>query len=255
MSLASSSISIGSRKVSAVEAAMEGDDSPQPARLQAIIAELCGFLNALVAEETGEILDDAESGASPLGLDRRDILIMAAGAAGAASSPIYAKPGVRKCRNSPLRSSPRSKHSQGDQALLDLAYRAVDKCMGMNGLLFAERSHLTKARDALKAAGAASSEESTVDTARNPEVLPPMVRPPAREFRPGENSTIDTSRRPPSAARRRRARNDRGGAGQAGVGPSGADGRGARLHRQVTDGASCAADKVGARHSRQTLSG
>jgi hypothetical protein len=43
-----------------IEAAMEGDDSPQPARLKAIITELCGFLNALVAEETAEILNDTE---------------------------------------------------------------------------------------------------------------------------------------------------------------------------------------------------
>ncbi len=92
------------------------------------------------------------------------------------------------------------KHSEGDQALLDLAYHAVDKCMGMDGLLFAERSHFAKARDALKAAGAVASEEATVDTARNPETPPPMVRPPAREFRPGENATVDTSRRPPAAS-------------------------------------------------------
>src|SRR5215472_2906364 len=44
----------------AIEATMEGDDSPQPARLQAIIAELCSFLNTLVAEETDELLGNLQ---------------------------------------------------------------------------------------------------------------------------------------------------------------------------------------------------
>ena len=38
-----------------LEAAMEGNDSAQPSRLQAIVAEVCAFLNALVSEETGAI--------------------------------------------------------------------------------------------------------------------------------------------------------------------------------------------------------
>ena len=122
----------------AVEAAMEGDGSPQPARLQAIIAELCGFLNALVAEETSEILDETEIGA-PDGLDVEDVLIMAAGAAGGALVADLCKGGGPKVQKFAAALLAKSKHSQGDQALLDLAYRAVDKCMGMSGLLFAEK--------------------------------------------------------------------------------------------------------------------
>jgi len=48
-----------------IEAAVEGDDSPQPARLRAIVAELCQFLNALVAEETGEIIAGREISEAP----------------------------------------------------------------------------------------------------------------------------------------------------------------------------------------------
>ena len=42
------------------EAAIEGDASPQPARLQEIVGELCDFLNALVAEETAELVEGDE---------------------------------------------------------------------------------------------------------------------------------------------------------------------------------------------------
>ena len=235
----------------AVEAAMEGDGSPQPARLRAIIAELCGFLNALVAEETGEILDETEIGA-PDGLDVEDVLIMAAGTAGGALVADLCKGGGPKLQKLAAALLAKSKHSQGDQALLDLAYRAVDKCMGMGGLLFAEKSHLTKARDALEAAGAAPSEESTVDTARNPAVLPPMVRPPAPEFRPGENSTINTSRRPVAAGdgvlEMIAATLGKRGSGHQALMDVAHDCIG-----KVTEGAICAAAKAGARHSQQTL--
>ncbi len=89
----------------------------------------------------------------------------------------------------------KAKHSDGDQALLDLAYHAVAKCMGMDGLLFAERNHLAKAGEALKAAGAAASEEATVDTAHNPAARPPMVRAPAA-FDSGHRSPVDGAANP-----------------------------------------------------------
>ena len=237
----------------AAEAEMEGDDSPQPARLQAIIAELCGFLNALVTEETGEILGGAESHSEPVVSSPPDILIMAAGAAGAALVADLCKDGSPRMRKLAAAVLAKIKHSQGDQTLLDLAYHAVDKCMGMNGLLLAERSHLAKARDALKAAGAASSEELTVDTVRNPEVPSPMVRPPAREFRPGENSAVDTSRGPPAAVsdgvlEMIAAVLSKRGSGHQALMDVAHDCIG-----RLTDGASCAAVKVGARHSQETL--
>ncbi len=237
----------------AAEAAMEGDDSPQPARLQAIIAELCGFLNALVTEETGEILDGAESDSEPAGSSPPDILIMAAGAAGAALVADLCKTGSPRMQKLAAAVLAKVKCSQGDQTLLDLAYHAVDKCMGMNGLLFAERSHLAKARDALKAAGAASSEEATVDSARNPEVTSPMVRPPAHEYGPGENSTVDTSRRPPAPASDGVLEMIAAVLGKRGVGHQALMDVAHDCIGRLTDGASCAADKVGARHSQETL--
>ena len=237
----------------AAEAAMEGDDLPQPARLQAIIAELCGFLNALVTEETGEILDGAESDSEPAGSSPPDILIMAAGAAGAALVADLCKTGSPRMQKLAAAVLAKVKYSQGDQTLLDLAYHAVDKCMGMNGLLFAERSHLAKARDALKAAGAASSEEATVDSARNPEVTSPMVRPPAHEYGPGENSTVDTSRRPPAPASDGVLEMIAAVLGKRGVGHQALMDVAHNCIGRLTDGASCAADKVGARHSQETL--
>ena len=47
----------------AAEAAMEADDSPLPPRLLAIIGELCDFLEAQVAEESAQPLDDGGAAA------------------------------------------------------------------------------------------------------------------------------------------------------------------------------------------------
>jgi len=237
----------------AVEAAMEGDDSPQPARLQAIIAELCGFLNALVAEETSEILDETEIGGAPDGLDVPDVLIMAAGAAGAALVADLCKAGSPRMQKFAAAVLAKGKHSRSDQTLLDLAYHAVDKCMGMNGLLFAERSHMGKARDALKAAGAAPSEESTVDTARNPEAPTPMVRPPAPKFRPGQNATVDTSKRPPSVAGEGVIEMIAAALGKRGSGHQALMDVAHDCIGKLTDGAFCIAVKAGAHHSQETL--
>ncbi len=182
-----------------VEAGMEGDDSPQAARLQAIIAELCVFLNALVAEETGEILGDSEIGSGPVAPDVQHGLVMAAGAAGTALIADLCKAGNPKMQRFAAALLAKTKYSEGDQALLNLAYHSVvNKCMGLNGLLFAERSHLAKARAALQEAGAAPREESKVNTAHNSEVLPPMGRPPAPELRAGDSFPIDTLRHSPS---------------------------------------------------------
>ena len=237
----------------AVEAAMEGDESPQPARLQAIIAELCGFLNALVAEETGEILDEAEIASGPGGPDLPNVLIMAAGAAGAAHIADLCNARGPKMRKFAAMLLTKAKYSQGDQALLDLAHQAVDKCLGMNGLLFAEKSHLGKARDALKAAGAAPSEQSTVDTADNPQVPSPVVRPPTREFRPGTDAMLDNSKRPPSAAGEGVIEMIAAALGKRGSGHQALMDVAHDCIGALTDGILCATAKAGARHSQETL--
>ncbi len=238
----------------AVEAAMEADDSPQPARLQGIIVELCDFLNALVAEETGEILDDAEAAGAPEP-GAAETIIVAGGARGAALIANLCRAQSPKMRKLAAAILAKAKHSDGDQAMLDLAYRAVDKCAGMDGLLFAEKSHLAQARDALKAAGAAAATmDATIDTARNLELLPTMVRPPEPEFRSGENSTIDSSRRPGSSGAG-------GGVLEMIAAVLGKRGQGHQALMDVahdcigklTDGGCCHAAKAGARHSRETL--
>ncbi len=235
----------------AVEAAMEGDDSPQPVRLRAIIAELCGFLNALVAEETGEILDETEIGV-PDELDVEDILIMAAGTAGSALVADLCKARGPKLQNLAAALFAKSKHSQADRALLDLASRAIDKCLGMSGLLFAEKSHLTQAREALQAAGAAPSEASTPSIVYQSELPASMVRRATHE-----NAAVGTPKRAPATA----------GVLEmiaAALDKQGSEGKRRSDHQalmdvahdcigKLTEGAVCTAAKAGVRHSQQTL--
>jgi hypothetical protein len=234
------------------EAAVEGDDSPQPSKLQAIIGELCEFLNALVAEETNEILNDAELAGEPQGSSISDIMVMAAGGAAAAHVANLSSGRSPKLQKFAAEIFAKVKHSDGDQALLDLACHALDKCMGMDRLLFAERSHVAQAREALQAAGGASV-EATVDTAFDPETRPPMVRPPAPEFRPGRNSTRDSSMHYPSGVASgvmemiATVLGKRGGSHQALI---------EIAHdclSKLTDGACCMAAKAGTRHSKETL--
>jgi phage head maturation protease len=232
----------------AVEAAMEGDNSPQPSKLKAIIAELCGFLSALVAEETGEILNDAEVLEEPGEPDLADIVVMAAGRVGATLiADLCGSSNMQKFAAAILA---KAKHSDGDQALLDLAYHAVEKCMGMGGLLFTEKNHMATARDALKAAGAAVA---SVNDARYPAAPPPMIRPSADEPRYGENAAVDTSMRPLSGSSAAALQMIAAALGKR------ADGHQALMDvahdciGKLTDGTCCLAAKAGARHSRETL--
>ena len=205
MSLASSSISIGSRKAWRSRRRWRATTCPQPARLQAIIAELCGFLNALVAEETGEILDDAESGSGLPAPTPPDILIMAAGAAGAAlvadlckgAEPENAETRRRAPRQDPSTARATRRCSTSPIMRSTSAWAWTVCCSP-------RRSHLAKARDALKAAGAAASEEATVDTARNPRFRRRWSGRRSREFRPARiprrHARGARGRRPPATA-------------------------------------------------------
>jgi phage head maturation protease len=235
----------------AIEAAMESDDSPQPARVQAIISELCGFLNALVAEETNEILEETEIGGAVDEPDVPSVLIMAAGAAGAALVAGLCKPRCPKTQKLVATLFTKAKHSQSDQALLDLAYHAVDKCIGMNGLLFAERSHMARARDALKAAGAAPRDEATVNSPYDPEVPTAKVRP--RQFRPGEIPTVRTSNHPTSAPSEGVVEMIAAALGKRESGYQALIDVAHNCVARLMDGACCAAAKAGARHSQETM--
>jgi phage head maturation protease len=236
-----------------VEASMEGDDSPQAARLQVIIAELCIFLNALVAEETGEILDDSEIGSGPVVPDVQNGLVMAAGTAGTALIADICKAGNPKMRRFATALLAKARHSEGDQALLDLAYHSVDKCMGLNGLLFAERSHLAKARAALEKAGAAPIEASNVITGHNSEVRAPMGRPSAPVLRPGGGFPIDTLRHSPSSTSTEVLDMIAAALGKRGSGHQALMDVAHDCVGKLTDGALCATAKAGARHSREIL--
>jgi uncharacterized protein DUF6582 len=149
-----------------VEAAMEDDQSPQPARLEAIINELCDFLNALTAEETDEISNDAEidgSSRSPAGPGR---LAMATGAAGAARLATLLKTGSPKMQKLVAGLLAKAKHSQSDQVLVDIARYACDRCLEIDGLSAGAKEEMGQARDRLRAAGAAPFMEPTADKIR-----------------------------------------------------------------------------------------
>ncbi len=73
----------------------------------------------------------------------------------------------------------KAKHSQGDQALLDIAFLACDKCLSAGGLSVDEKENMGKARDHLHKAGALPGEGSTFDMMDDAEdLLPAPVTPP-----------------------------------------------------------------------------
>ncbi len=177
-----------------VETAMEGDNSAQPARLQAVIEELCSFLNVLVAEETGEILSDVQMDGGFPPERASELLAMAAGAPGAARIAALLKTGNPNMQKLAADLLTNAKHSQGDQALVDMALHACDRCMEIDGLSAKEKAHLAGTRDHLCAAGAIPSNISSGDAAGSVEHVAPQIYPPPAEFRTGDNATVDTSR-------------------------------------------------------------
>jgi Family of unknown function (DUF6582)/Caudovirus prohead serine protease len=234
----------------AIEAAMEDDNSAQPSRLQAIIAELCGFLNAMVAEQTDEILNDTDIGGGSVGPRAAEIFIMAAGAPGAALVADLCRDRGPKMQKLAAVILAKAKHSDLDQALLDLAYQAVDKCVGMNSLLFAERSHMAAAGQALKAAGATVSEESAGHVARQPAVRSAASRIQATEVDPSQNSTLERpSHGPaPEVLEMVAAALGKRGLGQQALMDIAHDCIG-----KLTEGMCCVVAKAGARHSQEML--
>jgi hypothetical protein len=177
-----------------VEAAMEGDDSPQPARLQSIITELCGFLNALVAEETGELLGDAQMDDECLPQRAAELIATTASAPGAARIAALLKTGNPHMQKLAAALIAKANHSQGDQALVDMALCACDRCLKIDGLSVEEKAHMARACDHLREAGAAPSETSSLYAAGDIEHMAPQMEPPPSDFRPGDNATVDSSK-------------------------------------------------------------
>jgi hypothetical protein len=227
----------------ATEAAMEGDDSPQPNRLGAVIDELCGFLNALVAEETAEIGNDDDLGGELAAVP----MAMAAVASSLAKSGLGGRAKL-------FAALAKAKHSMGDQALLDCAHMAVKAARGIDGLTSMEKGHLDDCMESMKAAGA--TVHSTQDTAGNPEHPAPKAEPPAQEYRPGAYTTWDSSQRAEKVLELiAQALGKRGKAPQALM-----DVAHGCLHK-LTDGKVCMKDAVlspskeaaGGRHSKETM--
>jgi hypothetical protein len=226
-----------------LEAAIENDNSPPPARLRAIITELCGFLDALVTEETGEIVAAEEDSAS-LAPQFPEMLAMAAGTAGIARPAALLEKGKPNMRNFGASLLAKAKHSQSDQALVDLAHLACDKCLKIGGLSVDEKEHMDKACEHLCRAGAVPIEDPQLDTMdenRGSE----SPRMPASQLRPADASRVDTAK-------------------VLGVVAAGLSKRG-RAHQplmdvahecvsELTDGMTCGeAAKIEARHSGDTV--
>ena len=177
-----------------IEAAMEGDQSSPPVRLQAIIGELCSFLNVLVGEETGELLEIVHSGGPGCSVpDTAKLLRAAAGPRGAARIAVFLNRQNPEMRQLATCLLAKAKHSHADQALADMALYACDKCIEIESLPADEKEHISRARGYLLEAGAAPSGAPAVDPVGNVSEVAPQVNPPASDFRPGDNATTDTS--------------------------------------------------------------
>jgi hypothetical protein len=183
-----------------IRAMMEADVAPQSVQLQAIINDLRSFLNELVVEESDEILDNPQMEAGADSSDVGEFLAMAADARGAARITALLKTGNSKMQMFAASLLAKAKHSQGDQALVDMAHYACEKCLQIGGLSVEEEQHMREAHERLRQAGAVTLGGSTVDTRGGfADVASPMNRPPS-DFRPGDNATVDTSRMSASVA-------------------------------------------------------
>jgi hypothetical protein len=177
-----------------VAAAMEGEASPPPGSLREIVTELCGRLGALVTEETNEILSDPQIDDGSLSMNAPELLAIAAGARGATRIAALLRTGKPNMQKFAAGIVAKAKHSQSDQALVDMARYACDKCLKIDGLSAEETAHISKARDHLCEAGAAPSEVSAVDSMGDIDPVAPEIDPPVSDFRPGDNATVDTSK-------------------------------------------------------------
>jgi HK97 family phage prohead protease len=220
----------------ATEAIIEGDDSEQPKRLEAIVDELCGFLNALVAEETAEIKSDSEDMS-----DAGEIVGMAAIASSLTKSG-------HAGRAKHFADLAKARHSAGDRALLDVAHHAARAARDLPGLTKAAADHLDDCMECMKAAGAheSSGEDSTQDTGHNAGHRAPTASPPAQEYRPGAYTTVNTAQK--AVLELIAEVLGKRGKGHLAL----MDVAHHALHK-ATDGAVCDAEKAGGRHSQETM--
>ncbi len=160
-----------------LEAAVENDQSAQPARLQAIITELCDYLSRLTDEEIGETPGDAESDGSSFGSTMPEVLGMAAASDVERIASLRPKdrPNMTQLADGAIA---KSKHSRGDQALLDTAHFACGQCLTFGGLSVNEQANMERARDCLRKAGAVPAPLGTAESKENDDSSPAWLESP-----------------------------------------------------------------------------
>jgi hypothetical protein len=167
-----------------LEAAIENDQSPEPARLQAIITELCDFLSSLANEEISEIPGDAETDGSPPPSAMGGMLGMADALERAA---VFRRKDHSKMPPLAGGAIAKAKYSRGDQALLDTAHFACDQCLKFGGLSVDEQAHMEQARDSLQKAGAGPAPLWTPGGSEDEDLSPASP-----EYPVGDSPEVDT---------------------------------------------------------------
>jgi hypothetical protein len=147
-----------------LETATPGGDSMEVARLQTNILELCGLLNTLVAEDIGEIPGSAQIDGEGL-LETPELVARVGGAPGVVRVAELPQTGNHDMQKRAARLFANAKHSEGDQALVDMALYSCDKCMKLDGLSIREREHMGSARVHLVETGAAPMADVSMDPA------------------------------------------------------------------------------------------
>jgi hypothetical protein len=133
-----------------MEQIMENDDSPLPARLKGIIAELCAFLNAQVAEETSELLEDADVGDGP---GMTDLGVMAMSAVARSLRKTITDTQKVELLVEQLEKAG-ARHNKSDQAHLDTIAFALHKAMGIGTAKRAEMAIMGQAHKTVLDIGA-----------------------------------------------------------------------------------------------------
>jgi hypothetical protein len=149
-----------------LDTATPGGDSIEVVRLQTNIAELCGLLNTLVAEDTGEIPGSARIDGDGL-LEASELVARVAGAPGVVRMVELLQTGNHDMQKRAAGRFANAKHSEGDQALVDMALYSCDKCMKLDGLSISEREHVGSARDHLVETGGAPMADVSMEPAGN----------------------------------------------------------------------------------------
>ena len=134
----------------------------------------------------------------------------------------------------------KAKHSRGDQALLDTAHFACDRCLKFGGLSVDEQANMEQARDYLQKAGAAPAPLWTAGTTEDDDFSPASLECPV-----GDSPEVDTVKVLAAAGKvlckRQRVQQNLMDLAH-------------ECLETLTDGRVCEkATKLGARHSKETM--